>query len=187
MTELAFRHATRREVGRFWWLFLLTGSAWLLLAVIVFRFDWSTVSAISILFGVTMLGATVVEVLALTVVDGWWKLAHGLLAAAFAIIGIVAFAHPGNTFSALAAVMSFYFIVRGGFNLVVAIVGRGVNDLWWLQLLIGLAELLIGFWAAGNFGHRVILLVVWVGVVALTRAISDFIFAFELRKAEHAA
>ena len=56
---------TRREAGQWWWLFLVTGAGWLLLSVLVFRFQWSTVASISILFGFAMLGAAVVEALAL--------------------------------------------------------------------------------------------------------------------------
>ena len=39
-----------------------------------------------------------------------------VLALAFAVIGVVAFVHPGNTFDALAAVLSFYFILKGALN-----------------------------------------------------------------------
>ena len=39
--------------------------------------------------------------------------------------------------------------------------------------VLGIAELLLGFWAAGYFGRSALLLVVWVGATALTRGISD--------------
>ena len=47
------------DAGRVWWLFLVTGTLWLLFSIIVFRFDYTTVSAISILFGILMLAAAV--------------------------------------------------------------------------------------------------------------------------------
>jgi uncharacterized membrane protein HdeD (DUF308 family) len=109
-----------------------------------------------------------------------WKIAHGLLGVLFIVIGVIAFIHPGNTFAALAAVLSFYFIVKGMFDIVVAFMRHG-EDLWWLQLLIGLAELLLGFWAAGNFGNKTILLIVWVGAAALIRGISQIVTAFAVR------
>jgi uncharacterized membrane protein HdeD (DUF308 family) len=101
--------------ARYWWLFLVIGVGWLLLAIIVFRFDWRTVSAISILFGVVVIIAGVDEVFAVFGGErsGWARVGHALLAIAFLIIGIVAFIHPGNTFAALAAVMSFYFVLKG--------------------------------------------------------------------------
>jgi uncharacterized membrane protein HdeD (DUF308 family) len=139
------------------------------------------VSAISILFGIFMLAAAVMEFVALAMTHGWRLILHGLLAIAFLVIGIVAFIHPGDTFKALAAVISFYFILKGTFDLIVALATRPENDVWWLGLILGIVEILLGFWAAGNFGNKVILLVVWVGVAALTRGISEIIFAFTLR------
>jgi uncharacterized membrane protein HdeD (DUF308 family) len=178
---------TMAEASSVWWLFLITGTAWLLFSIIVFRFDYTTVSSISILFGIFVLAAGVMEVLAVLSTHGWRRLGHSALAVAFLVLGIVSFIHPGNTFAALAAVMSFYFIFKGTFDLIVAIASRPENELWWLGLIIGIAEVLLGFWAAGNFGNKVILLVVWVGVAALTRGISEIIFAFQLRHMRESA
>ena len=175
------------DAGRVWWLFLITGTLWLILSIVVFRFDWTTVSAISILFGIVMLAAGVMELAALAMTDGWWKLLHGLLGVAFVVIGILSFIHPGDTFKALAAVMSFYFIFKGTFDIVAALATRLVNELWWLGLLLGIVEVVVGFWAAGDFGRKTILLVVWVGIVALTRGVSEIMFAFVLRHARSAA
>jgi uncharacterized membrane protein HdeD (DUF308 family) len=178
---------TMAEASGVWWLFLITGTAWLLFSIIVFRFDYTTVSSISILFGILVLAAAVMEGLAALATHGWRRLGHSALAVAFFVLGIVSFIHPGNTFAALAAVMSFYFVLKGTFDLIVAIASRPENELWWLGLIIGIAEVLLGFWAAGNFGNKVILLVVWVGVAALTRGISEIIFAFQLRHMRESA
>jgi uncharacterized membrane protein HdeD (DUF308 family) len=177
------RRASAAQVADYWWLMLVTGILWLLLAIIVFRFDWTTVSSISILFGLVMLGAAFTEVLAIPYVHGWWRLLHLGLAAAFVVIGIVAFVNPGGTFTALAAVMSFYFVIKGTFDIAVGIVAREQREFWWATLILGVAEVLLGFWAAGNFGHKAILLVVWVGAAALTRGFSEIFAAFALRRA----
>jgi len=171
------------EGARLWWIFLITGLLWLLFSIIVFRFDWTTVNAISILFGVVMIAAAVAELLAAFLDHGWWRVAQLLLALAFGVIGIVAFIHPGNTFKALAAVISFYFILKGFFHVAVSLFAWRDLDHAWLVLVLGLAELVVGFWAAGDFGHQTILLVVWVGITALTRGISEIILAFRLRGA----
>jgi uncharacterized membrane protein HdeD (DUF308 family) len=180
----AFQAATR-----LWWIFLVIGTAWLLLAILVFRFDWTSVKAISIVFGIVVLAAGIDEILiAFSGGQSGWMIALRLvLAAAFVVIGVIAFIHPGNTFKALAAVMSFYFILKGAFTIIVALASRKEAELWWLALLVGLAELVIGFWAAGDFGHRQILLIVWVGVLALLRGISSIVFAFRVRDLREAA
>ena len=92
--------------------FLLTGILWFLVAIIILRFDYTSVSAISILFGVVAIFAGVDEFLLLAASGGWWKVLHGLLGVLFIGVGIVAFIHPGDTFAALAAVMSFFLLQR---------------------------------------------------------------------------
>jgi uncharacterized membrane protein HdeD (DUF308 family) len=170
----------RREAARFWWIYLVLGAAWLLFAIIIFRFDWTSVSSISILFGAAMLAAGGAEFFAVAGASGGWKIAHVLLGLALIVIGVVAFVHPGDTFSALAGVMSFYFIVKGIFDLALSLANVRA-PLWWLRLLVGMAEIILGFWAAGDFGHKTVLLLVWVGAAALTRGIMDIVAAFALR------
>jgi uncharacterized membrane protein HdeD (DUF308 family) len=174
-----------REGSHYWWILLVTGAAWLLFAIIIFRFDWTSVSAISILFGCALLAAGASEFLMIPGARGGWKVARGVLGVLFIVIGVIAFIHPGNTFSALAAVLSFYFIIKGTFDLVVALARHG-QDLWWIQLLLGLAQIVLGFWAAGDFGRKTVLLLVWVGAAALIRGISQIITAFTIRSFRNA-
>lgn len=169
------------EASSLWWLFLVTGILWTLFAVIVFRFDYTTVSAISILFGIVAIFAGVNELLAMAGSSVGWKIAHVLLGVLFVGVGVVAFVHPGNTFAALAGVMSFLLVFKGLFDIVVAIATKGEIHVWWLQLVIGLVELGLGFWAAGYWGRSAVLLVAWVGAIALLRGITEIIFAFKLR------
>ena len=185
-TPAAERTRDRAAGASVWWIFLVTGSLWLLFSIVIFRFDWTTVHSISILFGIVMFFAAGAELIAAFVERGWWRVARLALGVAFGVIGIVAFVHPGNTFKALAAVISFYFIFKGIFDVVLALAGWGAAPHSWLYLLLGIAEIVVGFWAAGDFGHRVILLVVWVGVTALTRGISEIVLAFTLRGARGA-
>jgi uncharacterized membrane protein HdeD (DUF308 family) len=183
MTDIDLERSFR-AAARFWWIFLVIGAGWLLFSIIVFRFDWRSVSAISILFGIVVLFAAADELFAAFAGErsGWARVGHGVLGVLFFIIAIVAFVHPGNTFAALAAVMSFYFVLKGALNVGLAVAFRHDSPAWWAQLLLGITEILIGFWAAGDFGRKTILLVVWVGVLALTRGISAILFAFTARE-----
>jgi uncharacterized membrane protein HdeD (DUF308 family) len=49
------------------------------------------------------------------------------------------------TFLALAAVMSFVLIFAGTFDIITAISARKEIEVWWLQLVGGIIELLLGF------------------------------------------
>jgi uncharacterized membrane protein HdeD (DUF308 family) len=131
--------------------------------------------------------AGVNEFIMLAASGGWWKVLHGLLGVLFIGVGIVAFIHPGDTFAALAAVFSFFLIFKGTFDIVVSIATKDEIHVWWLQLIVGIVELLIGFWAAGYWGRSATLLIIWVGIIALTRGITEIIFAFKLRSVGKAA
>jgi uncharacterized membrane protein HdeD (DUF308 family) len=181
MSELAApARAARRDAERFWWLPLIFGIGWLLFAIIIFRFDWTSVTSIAILFGTAMLAAGAFEFFNAFAASGGWRIGHALIGVAFVVIGIVAYVHPGDTFSALAGVLSFYFIIKGIFDLALGFATLG-QQLWWLRVLAGVAEILLGFWAAGNFGNKTILLLVWIGAAALIRGITDIAAAFALR------
>jgi len=185
----AFEAAASRTLGRAlppWWLFLVTGVGWTVLGVIILRFDYTTVRAISILFGVVAIAAGVVEIGVMMLADGWWKLLYGVLAIVFIVAGVVAFIHPGDTFAALAAVMSFFLIFAGTFDIISSISSRHEIDVWWVTLVGGIIEVVLGFWAAGYWGRSVILLVAWVAAFAIVRGIRDIVLAFHLHGLQHA-
>jgi uncharacterized membrane protein HdeD (DUF308 family) len=179
MLTMEEREVTQEAAG-LWWVFLVTGILWFLVSMIIFRFDYTTVSSISILFGIVAIFVGINEFLRVGASSTGWKIFHILFGLLFIGVGIVAFIHPGNTFAALAGVMSFLFVFMGALNIIVSIATRNESPVWWLVLVIGIAELMLGFWAAGYYGREVILLVVWVGAICLTRGLTEIVFAFKL-------
>jgi uncharacterized membrane protein HdeD (DUF308 family) len=170
-----------------WWLFLSTGVGWMLVGLIVLRFDYTSVSAISILFGIVAIAAGVLEIGVMLLARGWWKLLDGVLAIIFIATGIVSFVHPGDTFLALAAVMSFFLVFAGTFDIIAAISARREIEVWWLQLVGGIIELALGFWAAGYYGRSAVLLVAWVAAFAVIHGVRDIVLAFRVRELQHPA
>jgi uncharacterized membrane protein HdeD (DUF308 family) len=169
------------DASRFWWVFLVVGILWLWVALIVLRLDLSTVYAISIMFGLVAIGAGLNEFFAIAVSSGGWKWVHGILGVIFVAAGIVAFFRPTNTFVALAALVGWVLLFKGIFDLVLGFVLHPA-PLWWIPLVVGVAQILIGFWAVGYFEGSAVLLVVWVGVLALIRGFTEIVTAFRLRK-----
>ncbi|MFL5952742.1 MAG: HdeD family acid-resistance protein [Gaiellaceae bacterium] len=165
---------------RYWWLVLLTGVAWIVVAAIIFRFDYASVTAIAVLFGFVAIAVGVSELFVAMMAQGWWRILAALLGGFFIVVGIVAFFTPGDTFVGLAAVISFYFVFSGSWNLVTALWTRSVNTAWWVQALSGLVELGLGFWAAGYWDRSATLLVAFVGAMALLRGINEIVLAFRL-------
>ena len=90
------------EAADRWWIFLVTGIGWLVFALVVFQWDYTTVYAISILFGVVALVAAMNEFMAITYSTTGWKWVHGVLGVLFAIAGIWALVHPHAAFRTLA-------------------------------------------------------------------------------------
>jgi uncharacterized membrane protein HdeD (DUF308 family) len=181
--------AGQRTLGRVlppWWLMLITGISWILVSVILLRFDYTSVSAISILFGIVALFAGAAEIGVMFLAAGWWKLLHAVLAFVFFVAGIVSFIHPGDTFLALAAVFSFVLIFAGTFDIIISISTRHEIEVWWLQLIGGIIEVALGFWAAGYYGRSATLLVAWVAAFAIIRGVRDIVLAFRVREIQHA-
>ena len=175
------------RAARYWWAFLVSGLAWLLFAVILFRFDYVTVGAIAILFGIGAFVAGAVEFALVPMVSGGWKIAHALLGIVFVVAGIVAIVNPGGTFVALAAVMSVVLVILGAFDLTAAFMTRTLSPAWWLQLVTGIAEILLGFWAAGSWNVSAVLLVAWVAAFAVMRGITLIATAVRLWEVRRAA
>jgi uncharacterized membrane protein HdeD (DUF308 family) len=172
-----------REVTRHWWLFILTGVLWLIYAFVVLSASVNTVWAVAVLFGIGFIVGGVVE-LSLASFAQSWKWLHVLFGAISIVAGVVALVWPGQTFLVLAAITGWFLLFDGMVNVVVSVVSRSVNELWWLGLILGIAEILIGFWAVGYIGRSIALLVVFVAAGALARGISSLVTGFTLHGAD---
>ena len=164
-----------------WWLFLVTGIGWLIFALLVFQWDFTTVYAVSYLFGIVALMAGVNEFFAISVSTTGWKIAHAILGVLFAIAGIWALVHPHNAFATIAGLIGFFFLFKGIFDVIAAFATKALYDLWWITLVVGVLEILLAFWVAGDFRAKAILLVVYVGIIGLSRGITEIILAFKLK------
>ena len=123
---------------------------WLVFAILVFQWDYTTVAAISYLFGVIAIVAGMNEFMQISVSTTGWKWIHGLLGVLFILAGIYALWHPYDTFATLSGLVGLFLLVKGIFDITVAFVTKDQFELWWLQLVAGLIEILLAFWVAGE-------------------------------------
>ena len=173
-----------RAASGMWWLFLVTGILWLLISVIVLRFNITSVASVGVLLGVVLLFAGVNEFMVMGLRDVGWKWLHAVLGVLFIVGGIWAFVHPIGAFYELASILGFLLILKGSFDIIGSVMQKEVSDLWWLGLIAGILELLLGFWASQQyFQPRAILILVWVGFAALFHGIGEIVMAFEVRRA----
>ena len=181
------RSRTRAGLARLagpWWIFLLTGIGWLILAWIALRFAPASIPTVGVLLGVYFLVATINEFVIASVMSSWRWL-HILMGIIFAFGAGWAFARPYNAFWALASVLGLLLILRGTFDLISAVATKDINSAWWLGMLVGILEIFLGFWASQQrLPVQGTLLLVWVGLFALFRGISEIVIAFELRSAQ---
>ena len=169
------------EAADRWWMFLVTGIGWLVFSLLVFQWDYTTVYAISILFGIVALVAGVNEFFQIVVSSTGWKIVHGILGVLYVVVGVWALVNPRSAFTTLAALVAFFLLFKGIFDLTVAFMTKDEFDLWWLQLVLGIVEILLAFWVAGSFRTSAIFLVAYVGIIALSRGITELFVAFKLR------
>jgi uncharacterized membrane protein HdeD (DUF308 family) len=168
-----------------WWLFLLTGIAWLILAWIALRFTPASIPTVGALLGVFFLVAVFNEFFIASVRPSWRWL-HIVMGIIFAFGAGWAFAQPYNAFWTLASILGLLLIFRGTLDIVTSASTREVNSTWWLGMVVGILEILLGFWAAQQYlPVQGALLLIWVGFFALFRGISEIVVAFEVRRAQH--
>ena len=167
------------EVAKGWWLYLVAGVLWIIFGWVVLSFNFDTVWAVAVFFGFGFIIGGIMELIVGFETPAWRWL-HILFGIIAIIAGILALIWPGQTFLVLAAIIGWYVLFAGIMDLGIAFATKQENDLWWLQLVLGIAEVLIGFWAVGYSGRSIALLVVWVGASALARGISSIFLGFGL-------
>ena len=169
------------EVSKGWWLYLVAGALWIIFGFIVLsaRSEITTVWAVAIYAGILFFLVGVGELFTALVVTGW-KWLHALFGIAAIIAGIFAFGWPGQTFVTLAIILAWYLLFDGLFQIVAAFYARHEHEWWWMFLIMGTIEVLIGFWAIGYPGRSIILLVIWVGATALAKGFTQIVRGFAL-------
>jgi uncharacterized membrane protein HdeD (DUF308 family) len=175
-----------QEVTRGWGWFLAAGIAWLVFAFFLLSFNYRTVWAIAVFFGIGFIIGGVME-LAIAAVAPGWKWLYILIGIVSIIAGFIALIWPGETFLVLSAIVGWLLLFYGIIDIVFAFSTRHLEGMWWMQLISGVIMVLLGFWAISPDNATVatyrgaVLLAVWIGVAALFRGISDIVTGFRLR------
>jgi uncharacterized membrane protein HdeD (DUF308 family) len=162
-----------------WWLFLITGIAWTIIAFVLLALKPGAVTMISFLVGFVLIFAGINELISLSYALSW-KWLHVIFGVTFILAGLIALLQPFQTFGVLALLIGWYLLFKGLFTTIVSIVEHRSISLWGLLLACGIVEMAIGVWAIGYPGRSAWLLIIWVGIGALLRGITEIITAFEL-------
>jgi uncharacterized membrane protein HdeD (DUF308 family) len=172
-----------KQVTDKWWLFLVGGLAWFIVALLVLRMNLTSVASVGVLLGLVFVAAGLEELLVASVRTSWaW--ARVVLAILFFAGGLWCFLTPFGAFWSLAAALGFLLVFKGTLDIVESVSSRAINDVWWLGLVAGLLEVFLGFWTSQQLlPARGALLLLMVGFFALFRGISQIAQAFQVRAA----
>jgi len=170
------------RIAKYWWVELTLGVAWVVISVVVLKFNHASVVTVGVLTGL-MFMLLAAEDFALAAVDQgmrWlWLIFGGLLTAA----GVVALIDPVSTFAGFAEILGFVFLLIGIRWIVQAFLERVFNDLWWLSLTSGILMTVLAFWVSGEFFlQRAYTLLVFAGIWALMAGLNSIVRAFQIRR-----
>jgi uncharacterized membrane protein HdeD (DUF308 family) len=169
------------EVAKWWWLWLVAGIAWIIIAMIILQLDSASVRTVGFIVGAMLFVAGVQYLLVAMWAEGW-KWLWGLFGIVLVISGSVAMFNPASAFASVADVLGFLFAFVGIIWIVESLAERGYSDFWWLTLVSGILMLIIAFWVGGQFFFdRAYILLVFAGMWALLKGLLDILRAFQIR------
>jgi uncharacterized membrane protein HdeD (DUF308 family) len=179
------------QATKYWWVLLLTGGAWLIIAWLVLRANMTSLTTVGVLIGIVFLMAGINEAGVATLMSGGWKVFHWVLAVIFFLGALWGFIQPVDTFFALVSVLGLILFFYGTFEIIEGIASRPVNQYWWLNLIAGILLILLAVMVSGSdrvyqLQQRTYLILFWVGLLAIFRGISQIALAFSIRHAGRA-
>jgi len=174
--------ATAREATGYWWLGLVAGIAWIVIAAVILQFDQASVTTVGVLVGLMFAFAGVETIALASVSEGAMRWVSAIFAVLFLASAVVCFISPEETFVGMADILGFLFFIIGTWWMVHAFLERAVNPLWWLTLISGILMTALAFWTAGQFFiEKAYVLLVFAGIWALMQGITDIVRAFAVR------
>jgi uncharacterized membrane protein HdeD (DUF308 family) len=179
----SFAKSVIAPFARFWWVELLLGVLWLVIAVVVLKFNHASVVTVGVWTGIMFLIFAAEEFLLALLDHGWTRWVWAFFGVLLVAGGIVSLVHPRETFAGFADVLGFVFLLIGVIWTVQAFGEKSFNDRWWLSLVSGIILIVLAFWTSGLFFlERAYLLLVFAGIWALVKGVTDIVRAFEIRK-----
>jgi uncharacterized membrane protein HdeD (DUF308 family) len=171
------------QLSKLWWLWLVTGIAWILIALVILQFDQASVNTVGVLIGIMFLLSGFQQFMFGSMAGGWLQLVMWLFGVLFLIAGVISLISPENTFAAIADILGFLFLLVGAYWIIQAFGERPYNEMWWFGLISGIALIILAFWTGGQFFiDKAYVLLVFAGIWALFQGVNEIFRAFQLRE-----
>jgi len=167
---------------RYWWALLIVGVIWIVIGLAIPHFAYAAVATLAKLVGVFCLVAAANEVMVGAMMSSrGGRIARGLLAVLFVVVGVVAFLGVKATIVGLGAVMSVLFICWGAIGVLAALAASREHG-WWVLLIASLTELAIGLSVAGSLKAPIVALLTRTTAGTLVHGIGEIALAFLVRR-----
>jgi uncharacterized membrane protein HdeD (DUF308 family) len=171
--------------ARWWWAPLVAAVAWFVIAWVVLRGTYASLTTVGILIGAVLLLAAVNEGTTAAMMRSGWAVVHIVLSVFFVLGSVWAFVRPINTVFALASVLGLLLFLQGVVSLAQGVAMRDASAHWWLEVLSGGLLILLALWVSSSdrvwdLAGRTAFILLWVGFLAIFRGVSDIVLAFSL-------
>ncbi len=171
-----------RQMGRNWGWILAYGIMLAITGVFALMNPMATGLAVGLILAISFfIGGA--GALAAAFRDAGWKskavdIVFGILSL---LVGLICLANPFGGAISIVWVIGVFFLVSGGFEFVAGL--RADHEKFWL-ILLGICDMLIGFWAAFLMGPgaALVTLAILVGIGFLFRGAVLSVFAFQVRE-----
>jgi uncharacterized membrane protein HdeD (DUF308 family) len=172
--------STAEQASRGWWTVLLSGMISVVAGVIILSIDW-TVGDLAIFVGAYLIFRGLIQMLNGPLGGGMW--AYYLGTGALSVIaGIFVVAWPGPTLLVIAIFIGVSIVVFGTLNVAGAIGNRDRAQYWWVVLVLGVIEILLGFWLLRRPGLTLAVAITAIGLWALFVGVMQIVVSFEIRR-----
>jgi len=171
-----------REMSSVWWWFLLLGILWTLFGMFVLSYRVGSLTAVGVFVGVALLFGGITQFALATWAPGGWRWLLVIVGILAVIAGIITLVWPGITLYVVSIFLAWYLIIFGIMHVINALVGPKLAW-WWTELLLGIAEFVLGVWAVRSWERSLFTLVTLVGVWAIFHGVSQIFGAFTLKDA----
>lgn len=169
-----------------WWVLLLLGVLTVLYGLLVMSLRPAALVGVAVFAGIGFLATGLAQFLLAGALDGAWRFIAYAGGAVGVLLGVAAFVWPGPTLYVLAVLTAWMFVVSGLSRVLGTLLGSK-RGLWWLGLVFGLFELLLGLWAIGSPVREALLFVNLIGIFLVVAGIDAIVVAVAGRARTSAA
>jgi uncharacterized membrane protein HdeD (DUF308 family) len=155
---------------------LAVGLLTVLYGLLVMSLRPAALATIVVLAAIALVGSGIAQIALAGALDRSWRWAAVVAGVVGIAAGVAALAWPGATLLVLALLTAWTFVINGVMRIVGSVAARD-RDLWWLGLLAGAVELLLGLWAIGSPGREVLLLVNLIGIFLVVTGVDAMVTA----------